>query len=241
MKYLIIFLLCSASVAAQTKMFSFQGDNYDQEEFDIKLNQIKETFSAQGSYKFTTVSYKLQKTELRNDTIFNTVEVILSQSNSAPLDITKGVQELIDKKIPAFQLQNLASELKAPENYSDKVTFINLWFTNCRPCITEIPYLNYLEDTYSDKVNFVAITFDNHDKVNQFLTRKDFNFEHLVDAGQYLEVDLKNNAYPRLILIDKQGIVRFVANGVQLSGNTNSAPQDAVTELQKQLDFLLAE
>ena len=43
------------------------------------------------------------------------------------------------------------------------------------------------------------------------------------------------------MLIDTKGHVRFVENGVILSGNTASHPEVAVSGLKEQLDFLLKE
>ena len=149
------------------------------------------------------------------------------------------MQALLDKPFPEFQLSDNNHKLKTNAAFEGKVTLINLWFTNCRPCITEIPYLNYLKDQYGDRVNFIAITFDTADTVNQFLERKPFAFDHLVDAAYFLNEDLKNNAYPKLIVVDKKGTVRFAENGVQLGLANPSQPQAAVQGLQQQLELLL--
>lgn len=237
----VLIFLTTAIGSAQESYYKFQGDVYDEVSFREKLKSIEEIYSEQGNFKYTTANYKIHSTAVRADSIVQNVEVFLSQSNSSPIDINTGVQKHLNKPLPNFELQTLENELKNNTDYIGKVSLVNLWFTSCAPCITEIPYLNYLKDTYKDKVNFVAITFDDKAKVSSFLNRKDFKFEHLVDAAQYLSKDLENNAFPKLILLDKDGNVRFVENGVQLSGNTASQPQAAVTVLQEQLDFLLLE
>ena len=164
---------------------------------------------------------------------------MLSQSNSAPLDINVGVNGLINKPLPDFELQDLANSIKNKESYNDKITLINLWFTSCPPCIAEIPYLNDLKKQYEDRVNFVAITFENKDKINTFLKRKPFDFEHLVDGASYLKQDLKTNTYPKLVFMDRSGTVRFVENAVMAQGR---GPAAEVTEILKEhLDYLLAE
>lgn len=237
----VLIFLTTAIGSAQESYYKFQGDVYDEVSFREKLKSIEEIYSEQGNFKYTTANYKIHSTAVQADSIVQNVEVFLSQSNSSPIDINTGVQKHLNKPLPNFELQTLENELKNNTDYIGKVSLVNLWFTSCAPCITEIPYLNYLKDTYKDKVNFVAITFDDKAKVSSFLNRKDFKFEHLVDAAQYLSKDLENNAFPKLILLDKDGNVRFVENGVQLSGNTASQPQAAVTVLQEQLDFLLLE
>jgi thiol-disulfide isomerase/thioredoxin len=238
--FLIVVGICQLSVGQET-YYNFQDEIFDEARFREKLKTIETLYGEQGNYKYTTASYKIRSTKVRQDSIIQNVEVVLSQSNSAPLDINTGVQSFINTPLPDFELQNLEAHLKTNADYRGKVTLINLWFTACPPCITEIPYLNYLKDSYQDQVHFVAITFDPKDKVDRFLTRKPFDFEHLVDATTYLHKELNNNAFPKLILIDKKGNVRFVENGVILSGNTPSQPESAVTGLKEQLDFLLKE
>ncbi len=238
----IFSFLCTYSLCiGQETYYNFQDDIYDEVRFRKKLKSIEDIYSQQGNYKYTTATYKVRSTMMRQDSIIQNVEVVLSQSNSSPLDINTGVQRFIDKSLPDFELQNLQNHLKRNSDYIGKVTLINLWFTSCPPCITEIPYLNYLKDIYTDEVNFVAITFDPKDKVERFLTRKPFHFEHLVDGTVYLHKDLNNNAFPKLIIIDKKGQVRFVENGVILSGHNASQPEAAIVGLKDQLDFLLAE
>lgn len=242
MRHLILLTLFVTTLcSAQSTFYNFQGDLYEEGSFREKLKSIEQIYSETSNFKYTTANYKVRSTEIRQDSIIQNVEVVLSQSNSSPLDINTGVQKHLNKNLPNFELQTLSNKIKTNEDYKDKVTFINLWFTSCGPCITEMPYLNYLKDIYADRVHFVAITFDNKATVERFLDRKKFNFEHLIDAGQYLSKDLENNAFPKLILLDKQGNVRFVENGVQLAGNSPSQPQAAVQPLQEQINYLLAE
>lgn len=242
MKLLPFFIMfTSIFCSAQDTYYSFQDDMYDEARFREKLKSIEKIYGETGQFKYTTANYKVRSTEVRTDSLIQNVEVFLSQSNSAPLDINTGVQKYLKKPLPDFELQSLNNTLKNNTDYQGKVTFVNLWFTSCGPCITEMPYLNYLKDVYKDQVNFVAITFDDKTRVESFLERKTFNFEHLVDAAQYLSKELENNAFPKLILLDKEGVVRFVENGVQLSGNTPAQPQAAVQGLQEQIEFLLAE
>lgn len=237
-KFIIIFLLCSSTmVKAQENYYTFQGDIYNETEFKAKLTSIEEIYSAQGTYKYTKANYKVRNMKVRTDSIIQEVEVMLSQSNSGPLDINVGVDGLINKPLPDFELQNLSSNLRSKADYTDKITFINLWFTSCPPCIAEIPYLNALKEQYEDRVNFVAITFEEKDKVTAFLTRKPFDFEHLIDGASYFNRDLKNKTYPKLIIIDRKGTVRFVENAIMGQGR---GPRAEVTEILKEhLDFLL--
>lgn len=241
MKIVILLLAINFTTTSycQEKYYTFQGDVYDETSFKEKLQSIEDLYAAQGSYKYTKANYKVRNMRVRQDSIIQEVEVMLSQSNSSPLDINTGVDGMINEPLPDFQLQDLANGLKSKGSYDDKVTFINLWFTSCPPCIAEIPYLNDLKKQYEDRVNFVAITFENKDKINTFLARKPFDFEHLVDGGDYFNRELKNKTFPKLIMIDRKGTVRFVENAIMGQGR---GPKAEVTEILKEhLDYLLAE
>lgn len=227
------------TVYSQENYYKFQGDLYNEKSFQEKLTAIEKIYGEQSDYKYTVANYKVRKTRVKQDSIIQEVEVMLSQSNSAPLDINVGVNGLINKPLPNFQLQDLANKVKSKENYNDKITLINLWFTSCPPCIAEIPYLNDLKKLYEGQVNFVAITFENKDKIEEFLIKKPFDFEHLVGGLSYLKEDLKTNTYPKLVFVDKEGTVRFVENAVLGQGR---GPSSEVTEILKEhLDYLLAQ
>ena len=86
----------------------------------------------------------------------------------------------------------------------------------------------------------MAITFNVKNTVEGFLNKKPFYFDHLVDASKYLRDDLQNNAYPRLILMDRKGNVRFIENAVMSAGGSNT-PNSVVEILKEHLDFLLLE
>lgn len=241
MRYTFLFLMVFFAVTlySQENYYTFQGDVYTEISFQEKLKSIEKIYGEQSNYKYTKANYKVRSTRVKQDSIIQEVEVMLSQSNSAPLDINVGVNGLINKPLPDFQLQDLASFVKSKESYNDKITLINLWFTSCPPCIAEIPYLNDLKKQYEGRVNFVAITFESKNKIETFLNKKPFDFEHLVDGASYLKQDLKTNTYPKLVFVDKEGTVRFVENAALGQGR---GPSSEVTEILKEhLDYLLAQ
>jgi thiol-disulfide isomerase/thioredoxin len=83
---------------------------------------------------------------------------------------------------------------------------VNLWFVNCKPCIEEIPELNRIKKNYGDRVNFLAVTFNSKEVINKFLSKNQFDFNHIIDAQS--EIDkLNNNSYPLNLYLDKNGII----------------------------------
>ncbi|KAA6335267.1 Thiol-disulfide oxidoreductase YkuV [termite gut metagenome] len=129
--------------------------------------------------------------------------------------------ENIDKKIgtefPIKTFLTLNGDSITLGGIQDKPTLINLWFIECPGCIAEIPALNQLHEKYADKMNFVSMTFENKKQVEKFLKKKQFNFVHIVDGGDFITSSLETNAYPQNIFIDKQGLIKFIEGGIAIN------------------------
>lgn len=121
--------------------------------------------------------------------------------------------------------ENIGKEFKISEFYNEngvkfseakligKPTIINFWFTACKPCIAELPYLQKLKNTFGDKLNYLAITFDDRSKVNSFLKNYDFDFLHITNSLEQIE-DLKISGYPMTFILDKKGKIFNIYGGL---------------------------
>ncbi|MEP6261763.1 MAG: TlpA disulfide reductase family protein [Gillisia sp.] len=116
----------------------------------------------------------------------------------------------VGDKFPGFQLETIDGNLISLESLKGKVVFINLWFTRCPPCILEMPTLNEVQNIYKDRVEFISITFDQANEVNRFLAKREFKFQHLINAKDFLFGDLKNTEYPKNIILDRTGTITFL-------------------------------
>ncbi len=115
---------------------------------------------------------------------------------------------------PDFQLQQLDGTSLTMESLKGKIVFINLWFTNCAPCVEEMPELNKMASAYQDRVVFLSLTFDSAEKVQNFLAKQPFHFTHLVSAGGFIKMQLQNNEYPKNIILDRDGTMVLINNGL---------------------------
>ena len=95
----------------------------------------------------------------------------------------------------------------------EKPTLINLWFVNCPPCIEEMPALNRLKEKYEDKVNFIALTFEKEKVVLDFLKKKEFEFNHVANAEDFIN-EISSYPYPENIFINKKGEITNVEGGI---------------------------
>lgn len=123
-----------------------------------------------------------------------------------------------------FKLTNADSIFKnAGIEMPEGVCLINLWFANCRPCITEFPDLVKLSEKYAGK-NFriVSLTFENDSIIDTF--RKKYNLpfmpRHISREACY-ELNLKNG-FPTNIILNTSGIIAHISMGGSSNPETSS-------------------
>ena len=105
------------------------------------------------------------------------------------------------------------------DNYKGRLVFIHFWFEACPPCVAEIPDINKLQKDYSDKnVAFIAISTDNLQQMQKFLTKKPFNSSQFqIDRNVAIEEYCLIAGYPTNIVLDKSGNLIDIWSG----GNTD--------------------
>ncbi len=117
-----------------------------------------------------------------------------------------------------FPIENYKNSEGKNFNSNDlkgKISFINFWSTHCEPCVEELPYLNKLKELSGETINFIAITYDSKEKVNQFLTKKPFNFQHITDSGQELKSYFTLLRNPMTFMVDKNGNIQEITGTIE--------------------------
>ena len=85
---------------------------------------------------------------------------------------------------------------------------IDWWSTSCIPCVESIPELNGLVAQFqSQPVRFLAVAYDGTETVQEFLGKREFDFEQTVVVDDSTKVF--GNTFPRTVIVDPQGIVRY--------------------------------
>ena len=239
----IVFLICTQFIFAQ-EYFEIDGKKKifsNEKELLNDLEEAKKSYNKYSPEKYgyiaKNVSYSIIEKIKRNDSIITRVSLeleLLKVNNSKEI-----IFELLGKPLPDFSSKNLKGEEVYSKNLAKKITLINFWFVNCMPCIKEIPELNKLKKDYGDRVNFVAISFDNSEKINNFLKNKEFNFDHLTDQRDIVENSFKVESYPKLLVSDREGKIRLVANGLGEKKDSKLKNTISINELRTLLDDLL--
>ncbi len=125
-------------------------------------------------------------------------------------------------KAPAFTLQNLAGEyiflrdycgvkLRKPWLHKTKyVVVLSFFATWCVPCQREIPHLMEVQRRLADQhVKFFLIDVgEKHEKVAPFIKGKKYTLPVLLDPYQVAAQKYGAHTLPRLVVIDKNGLVQ---------------------------------
>jgi len=114
---------------------------------------------------------------------------------------------------PDFDVTDIKGNTYKLSDLKGKIVVLNFWFTTCPPCVMEIPELNKIASKYKKSgVVFLAITFENKDKVNNFIKEHPFYFNLIADATMVRKYGI--NGFPTSILIDKEGKIMFKKTGI---------------------------
>ncbi|MGB5982692.1 MAG: TlpA disulfide reductase family protein [Nonlabens sp.] len=109
-----------------------------------------------------------------------------------------------------FRIKDLNGKVYTPETLKGKVVIINYWFIGCVPCEKEMPVLNDLVKKYEGKdVVFLALTFDKKERVKQFLSKTDFDFNIVPEAQQMIS-DYNIMGYPSHMIMDKKLVIQYL-------------------------------
>lgn len=139
----------------------------------------------------------------------------------------ENIYDFIGKELPKFELMLLNGKILNSESLKGKPTLINFWFSNCAPCIEEMPLLNEIKSTFGDEVNFISITYQNLNEVSEFLKKFDFNFMHLVNSKEYLK-QFGTFGYPKTLILDKNLVITEIEKMI---------PKDVLKEKQNKEEF----
>lgn len=125
------------------------------------------------------------------------------------------LEDLDDQKMVVpfqYEVQNLNGEPKNIAIGQGKVAFISYWATWCPPCIAELPGIQALYNDYGDKVNFVLLTQENTQKVQRFISKKEYDLPIYIPKMQAPGI-LQEKSIPTNFVIDAQGVIVIKETG----------------------------
>jgi len=212
----ILTLLTFVVHAQKNKYYTNEKVILDEKEYLANKKSVLEQMKS-----FTTDMKVFEEIDIKyqnKDSIVYSYMWHFTQDIKATEKEIKMKKSLIGKVYPIKNEITLDGKLIGIKSLIGKPTLINLWFTNCAPCLEEIPVLNKIMQDNKNRFNFVAVTFDSNKKVSKLLSKRKFDFTHIV-SSQKLTKKLGFEGYPVNIFLDENGIIREITGNIPITEN----------------------
>ncbi|MEO8478488.1 MAG: TlpA disulfide reductase family protein [Gemmatimonadota bacterium] len=140
----------------------------------------------------------------------------------------------IGRTAPDYRTVDLATDdtVSLRSGYQGQVTLLNVWATWCAPCRAEMPSMERTYQAFKDRgfrIAAVSVDAGESDKVRAFQKEFGLTFDILHDASGLIQQRYQMIGVPQSFLLDKRGIVRFVALGEeQWDSDSNRARIEAL-------------
>ena len=100
-------------------------------------------------------------------------------------------------------------------SYRGQVVLLNFWWSQCAPCIEEMPSLLQLHHD-QPALAIVAVSIDEDaDAYSRFITRRHVDLITVRDPGQKAAQLYHSEMWPETYVIDRQGVIRRKFIGAQ--------------------------
>ncbi len=141
-----------------------------------------------------------------------------SASSSLNVVIAKKSMLKVGEKFPDFTATDINGKQWTQKDIKGKVMVLNLWFSGCGPCRSEMPELSTWKNEMPD-VMFFSATYESAEIARPIIEKQGFNWIHLIDNTQFKEF-VGNNGYPMTIIVDKAGVVSMIEFGTSPTQRT---------------------
>ncbi|HET8898982.1 MAG TPA: TlpA disulfide reductase family protein [Rhodanobacteraceae bacterium] len=161
---------------------------------------------------------------MRKDTDAKTADVQLKPADDKPPKVSLAAMQKmladyatlsikVGAAVPDISGSGLDGKKVTHKAASGKYSLLSFYFSECAPCIAEVPDLNAFAARHPD-VNLLAVTFDSTEEARAFKAKHHFEVTTVADAHGYIST-LGVKAYPTLVIIDPAGkLVASKSGGV---------------------------
>jgi len=143
--------------------------------------------------------------------------ILLGFSFSIFAATSLAASDLIGQSAPDFALKSSSGENLRLSEYRGDVVMVNFWATWCGPCRQEMPLLDQLYTRYQ-RVGFSLLGVnidDDSSKAMNMVSELGVSFPVLFDARKDVSRLYEVEAMPVTVLIDREGMVRYVHHGYE--------------------------
>jgi len=115
---------------------------------------------------------------------------------------------------PEFELPDANGKPVRLSSYRGKVIVLNFWATWCSPCKVEIPWFVDFQQRFGDLAVLGVSMDDGWNSVRPFLAKRGVNYPVVLGDDSITQQYGGVSSLPSTFIIDKQGRIAIVHNGV---------------------------
>jgi peroxiredoxin len=93
-------------------------------------------------------------------------------------------------------------------SYRGKVVLLNFWWSQCAPCIAELPSLLQLHHEDPNLIVLGVSIDEDPDSYSSFIRRRHVDFITVRDPKQYTPGLFHTDMWPETYIIDRNGVIR---------------------------------
>ena len=147
-------------------------------------------------------SMNLFSDEIKKTELFDKLHTGLKKSQSFSLKNKELPLKNIDLRDASFKLNDFSN---------NKYILLDFWFSNCKPCLVEMPKYIHLYEKYKEQgFEIVSISIDKTDKIQNWkntINEKGFNWVHYLDENGIETNKLNIISFPTTFLINSEGAI----------------------------------
>lgn len=129
-----------------------------------------------------------------------------------PAELREAVQ--VGEAAPAFKLPDLSGQQVSLDQYKGRVVMLDFWATWCGPCRMTMPLMESIQKEYADNLILLTVNLQEpKDVVRDYVRAQSLHSRVLLDEEGSVGAAYGTDSIPMQILIDKQGIIRFIQAG----------------------------
>lgn len=128
----------------------------------------------------------------------------------------------VDDMAPDFTLKRLDGTNLRLQELRGQVVLVNFWASWCGPCLQEMPLLDRMHQRYRDAgFAVLGVNVEGEEKpAREVAGETGVTFPVLIDAGQKVSERYALEAMPSSVVIDRDGVVRYVHRGYKPGDET---------------------
>lgn len=135
----------------------------------------------------------------------------------------------VGRAAPDFTLRDLGGQEVSLDQFKGKIVLLDFWATWCGPCRLVMPLLERMQKEYSDTMIQLAINvMEPNGMVEEYVREQGIHALILMDQDGSVSVSYGAIGIPTQVLIDREGIVRFIQEGFD--------PTVGLAPLRKEID-----